>query len=94
MLAEIATSGNWIAKSPEVAIGMVKAPLSAPPNYVLNNVATVFNATDLVAARTNKSEAVAVAQAMIMELRQLGRLANISAESPWHRISGAFERGW
>ena len=90
-LADLATSGTWLAKHPEIAIAMVKATLAAPPNFIVNNIAVVFTSTDLVQAKGKKSESVAVAHAMILKFRSIGVVANIATEAAWHRISGNYE---
>ena len=91
LLADLASSGTWLCKAPEVAIALVKATLVAPPNFLVNNLAVVFNTTDLEQAKGKNSEAVSVAHGMIMAFRKVGAAAGVGAEAPWHRILGQFE---
>lgn len=89
-LKELAISGNWIALSPDVAIGCVMATLSAPANYCQNNVATVFSAMDYKHADGRKSDSIRKAQQMMVALKRIGEKVGIIGESAWPRIHGNF----
>ena len=90
-LLELAKSGNWLAKAPELAIAMVKATLSAPSNFVTDGVANVFLSGDYNKAQGKSGESVAASQAMIMRFKQVGQEIGVTGEAGWHRIAGNFE---
>ena len=89
-LKKLAESGNWIAQSPDVAIGCVMATLSAPSNFCHNGIADVFNAADLSAASGKKLAATRAAQNMMGMFQGIGDKIGVKNESAWHRIHGNF----
>jgi hypothetical protein len=89
-LADLSTSGTWLKLAPDFAIGMVQATLSAPVNFVLAGVATLFNSGDLAKCQTKLLSDIKMGQSAIMEFKGIGQKLNVECEPCWSRIEGLF----